>query len=146
MGGRAEYRPNLSIVRVLVRWCRVIGVEMSETDFFKIPFHSIDYRLQNDRTHSAWVPCVAFVGRCETIGKGICRCLSPEHADNELELGIDDLPDGLLKKPGKEQNQLEVAIGDGMEFTIHGDSKNKVKKGKAMLNNINVSRGRVAVG
>lgn len=69
----------------------------------------------------------------------MCRCLSAEHGDNELELGIDDLPDGLLKKPGKEQNQLEVAIGDGMEFTIHGDSKNKVKKGKAMLNNINVS-------
>lgn len=82
--------------------------------------------------------CVALVGH-ETIGKGICRCLSAEHADNELELGIDDLPDGLLKKPGKEQNQLEVAIGDGMEFTIHGDSKNKVKKGKSMLNNINVS-------
>lgn len=75
----------------------------------------------------------------KTIGKGVCRCLSAEHGDNELELGIDDLPDGLLKKPGKEQNQLEVAIGDGMEFTIHGDSKNKVKKGKAMLNNINVS-------
>lgn len=64
--------------------------------------------------------------------------MSAEHADNELELGIDDLPDGLLKKPGKEQNQLEVAIGDGMEFTIHGDSK-KAKKQKAMLNNINVS-------
>lgn len=78
-----------------------------------------------------------FVGH-KTIGKGVCRCLSAEHADNELELGIDDLPDGLLKKPGKEQNQLEVAIGDGMEFTIHGDSK-KAKKQKSMLNNINVS-------
>lgn len=33
-------------------------------------------------------------------------------------------------KKGKE-NQLEVAIGDGMEFTIHGDIKNK-KKNKLM--------------
>lgn len=65
--------------------------------------------------------------------------MSAEHGDNELELGTDDMPDGLLKKAGKEQNQLEVAIGDGMEFTIHGDLKNKVKRGKSILNNINVS-------
>ncbi|XP_055382360.1 sodium channel protein para isoform X10 [Condylostylus longicornis] len=59
-----------------------------------------------------------------------------EHGDNEFELGPDDiLADGLLKKGTKEQNQLEVAIGDGMEFTIHGDLKNnKSKKGK-LLNN-----------
>lgn len=108
-------------------------------------FHPIPYPLTivwtaiASHTHSACVPRVLFVGH-KTIGKGVCRCLSAEHADNELELGIDDLPDGLLKKPGKEQNQLEVAIGDGMEFTIHGDSKNsKTKKGKSMLNNINVS-------
>lgn len=37
-----------------------------------------------------------------------------------------DLADGELdayrgeKKSAKELNQLEVAIGDGMEFTIHG--------------------------
>ncbi|XP_037914865.1 sodium channel protein para isoform X11 [Hermetia illucens] len=68
-------------------------------------------------------------------GKGVCRCISAEHGDNELELGPDDiLVDGLLKKGVKEQNQLEVAIGDGMEFTIHGDLKSKSKKGKLMNN------------
>lgn len=58
-------------------------------------------------------------------------CLSSEHGDNnELEISGDEiLGDGLIKK-GKE-NQLEVAIGDGMEFTIHGDIKNK-KKNKLM--------------
>lgn len=62
-----------------------------------------------------------------------------EHGDNELELGPDEiLADGPLKKGIKEQNQLEVAIGDGMEFTIHGDLKNKGKKGKQMMNNSKV--------
>lgn len=78
--------------------------------------------------------------KCGTIGKGICRCMSTEHGDNELELGPDDiLVDGLIKKGIKDQSQLEVAIGDGMEFTIHGDLKNKGKKGKlnsAKVNNI----------
>ena len=45
--------------------------------------------------------------------------------------------DGLIKK-GKGENQLEVAIGDGMEFTIHGDLKNKGKKNK-LMNNTKVS-------
>uniref|UniRef100_A0AAG5DSR0 Sodium channel protein n=1 Tax=Anopheles atroparvus TaxID=41427 RepID=A0AAG5DSR0_ANOAO len=59
-----------------------------------------------------------------------------EHGENELELTPDDiLADGLLKKGVKEQNQLEVAIGDGMEFTIHGDLKNKGKKNKQLMNN-----------
>ncbi|XP_055854989.1 sodium channel protein para isoform X48 [Episyrphus balteatus] len=60
----------------------------------------------------------------------------PEHGDNELELGADEiLADGLIKKGIKEQNQLEVAIGDGMEFTIHGDLKhNKTKKSKYLNN------------
>ncbi|XP_055854944.1 sodium channel protein para isoform X7 [Episyrphus balteatus] len=59
-----------------------------------------------------------------------------EHGDNELELGADEiLADGLIKKGIKEQNQLEVAIGDGMEFTIHGDLKhNKTKKSKYLNN------------
>jgi hypothetical protein len=47
------------------------------------------------------------------------------------------LVDGLIKK-GKGENQLEVAIGDGMEFTIHGDLKNKGKKNK-LMNNTKVS-------
>ncbi|XP_034184265.1 sodium voltage-gated channel paralytic isoform X3 [Osmia lignaria lignaria] len=63
------------------------------------------------------------------------------------EDGIDrdgnlDLADGELdayrdKKSAKELNQLEVAIGDGMEFTIH-DLTNKLKKGKLCLNNSKV--------
>ena len=66
--------------------------------------------------------------------------MSAEHGDTELELGPDDIfADGLIKKGVKEQNQLEVAIGDGMEFTIHGDLKNKVKKGKTMMNNTKVT-------
>lgn len=69
------------------------------------------------------------------LGKGVCRCMSAEHGDNELELGPDDiLADGLLKKGIKDQSQLEVAIGDGMEFTIHGDLKGK--KGKTLMNNV----------
>lgn len=30
-----------------------------------------------------------------------------------------------------------MAIGDGMEFTIHGDLKNKGKKNKQLMNNSN---------
>uniref|UniRef100_A0A3F2YZP3 Sodium channel protein para n=1 Tax=Anopheles melas TaxID=34690 RepID=A0A3F2YZP3_9DIPT len=66
---------------------------------------------------------------------GVCPCISSEHGENELELTPDDiLADGLLKKGIKEHNQLEVAIGDGMEFTIHGDLKNKAKKNKQIMN------------
>lgn len=66
--------------------------------------------------------------------------MSTEHGDNELELGPDDiLVDGLIKKGIKDQAQLEVAIGDGMEFTIHGDLKSKGKKSKALMNNTKVS-------
>ncbi|XP_053952366.1 sodium channel protein para isoform X17 [Anastrepha ludens] len=69
-------------------------------------------------------------------GKGVCRCISTEHGDNELELGQDEIiADGLIKKGMKEQNQLEVAIGDGMEFTIHGDMKNNKPKKSKYLNN-----------
>ncbi|XP_065366022.1 sodium channel protein para isoform X13 [Calliphora vicina] len=69
-------------------------------------------------------------------GKGVCRCISAEHGDNELELGHDEImADGLIKKGLKEQNQLEVAIGDGMEFTIHGDMKNNKPKKSKFLNN-----------
>jgi voltage-gated sodium channel type II alpha len=46
-----------------------------------------------------------------------------EH-DTDLDLTVDEiLADGMVyrdKKSPKEQTQLEVAIGDGMEFTIHG--------------------------
>lgn len=49
------------------------------------------------------------------------------------------LVDGLIKKVVKEQNQLEVAIGEGMEFTIHGDVKAKTKKSKHLMNNSKVN-------
>lgn len=68
----------------------------------------------------------------------MCFCLSSEQGD-ALELGPDDiLVDGLLKKGIKDQSQLEVAIGDGMEFTIHGDLKGK--KNKMHMNNTKVSK------
>lgn len=74
----------------------------------------------------------------KAIAKRICPCIPLEHGDNELEIsGEDILVDGLIKK-GKGENQLEVAIGDGMEFTIHGDLKNKGKKSK-LMNNTKVS-------
>lgn len=52
------------------------------------------------------------------------------------------LVDGLIKKVVKEQNQLEVAIGEGMEFTIHGDVKAKTKKSKHLMNNSKVIHSR----
>ena len=48
------------------------------------------------------------------------RCVSSERVDNELELGA-DIEDGVLYKDKKLKDQVEVAIGDGMEFTIPGN-------------------------
>lgn len=74
------------------------------------------------------------------LGKRICGCMSTEHGDNELELGPDDiLVDGLIKKGIKNQGELEVAIGDGMEFTIHGDLTSKSKRTKTLMNNVKVN-------
>ncbi|XP_076621092.1 sodium voltage-gated channel paralytic isoform X36 [Colletes latitarsis] len=42
--------------------------------------------------------------------------------------GNQDRADGKLEKNAKDTNQLEITIGDGMEFTIHGDLKNNVSK------------------
>lgn len=101
-------------------------------------------------------------GRATTIGlkAALCgRCVSSERVDNELELGT-DLDDTVLYKDKKLKDQVEVAIGDGMEFTIPGNNlcltsfditycrdlqysiyffsgDNKYKKGKIMMNNIN---------
>lgn len=99
-----------------------------------------------------------------TIGlkAALCgRCVSSERVDNELELGT-DLDDAVLYKDKKLKDQVEVAIGDGMEFTIPGNRNsnstllpisqsrhetldevngvpgdNKYKKGKILMNNIN---------
>ncbi|XP_018330937.1 sodium channel protein para isoform X3 [Agrilus planipennis] len=63
----------------------------------------------------------------------------PDTRDGGLELtGEEILADGMIfphKKSPKDK--LEVTIGDGMEFTIHGDSKANLKKVK---NNINKSK------
>ncbi|KAL0821039.1 hypothetical protein ABMA28_005677 [Loxostege sticticalis] len=61
---------------------------------------------------------------------------APERVDNDLELAT-DLDDAVLYKDKKLKDQVEVAIGDGMEFTIPGD--NKYKKGKILMNNINAA-------
>ncbi|XP_061935182.1 sodium channel protein para isoform X30 [Apis cerana] len=58
--------------------------------------------------------------------------------DGDLDLADGELDAYRDKKSAKELNQLEVAIGDGMEFTIHGDLKNKLKKGKLCMNNSKV--------
>lgn len=56
--------------------------------------------------------------------------------DANLDLTDGDLDVFRDKKNVKElNNQFEVAIGDGMEFTIHGDLKSKMKKGSLCLNN-----------
>lgn len=48
------------------------------------------------------------------------RCVSSERGvDNELEMG-GDMDDAIIYRDKKHKDQLEVAIGDGMEFTIHG--------------------------
>lgn len=81
----------------------------------------------------------------KALAKRMLPCIPSEHGDNELEIsGEDILVDGLIKK-GKGENQLEVAIGDGMEFTIHGDLKNKGKKNK-LMNNTKVSVTRPPAG
>ncbi|XP_015109194.1 sodium channel protein para isoform X1 [Diachasma alloeum] len=60
---------------------------------------------------------------------GIDRDCSRDLADGELD-GYRD------KKSAKEfNNQLEVAIGDGMEFTIHGDLRNKLRRDRVSINN-----------
>lgn len=56
--------------------------------------------------------------------------------DGGLEISEDEiLANGLMKKNPKDR--LEVTIGTGMEFTIHGDSKTNIKRGK---NNISKSK------
>lgn len=49
-----------------------------------------------------------------------CDCADGIDRDGDLDLADSDLEAYRDKKSAKELNQLEVAIGDGMEFTIHG--------------------------
>lgn len=50
-------------------------------------------------------------------------CADGIDRDGDLDLVDGDLDAYKDKKSAKELNQLEVAIGDGMEFTIHGKCK-----------------------
>lgn len=51
----------------------------------------------------------------------IFKCADGIDRDGERELADGELDGYRDKKSAKEfNNQLEVAIGDGMEFTIHG--------------------------
>nr|CAD7438987.1 unnamed protein product [Timema bartmani] len=101
----------------------------------------ITQERENDNAREDGVRRVVDRGQWGLIRSGgfVLR-LSPEaHGrDTDLDLTTDEiLADGLGfrdKKSPKDQNQLEVAIGDGMEFTIHGDLKNKLKKGKLVMN------------
>ncbi|XP_026827703.1 sodium channel protein para isoform X3 [Ooceraea biroi] len=67
----------------------------------------------------------------------LCDCADGIDRDGDLDLADGELDAYRDKKSAKELNQLEVAIGDGMEFTIH-DLKNKLKRGKLCMNNTKV--------
>jgi len=62
--------------------------------------------------------------RCGSPNKGgleiLCDCADGIDRDGDLDLADGELDAYRDKKSAKELNQLEVAIGDGMEFTIHG--------------------------
>lgn len=51
----------------------------------------------------------------------ICDCVDGMDHDRDLDLADGELDSYRDKKNAKELNNIEVAIGDGMEFTIHGD-------------------------
>ncbi|KAL3289573.1 hypothetical protein HHI36_022987 [Cryptolaemus montrouzieri] len=61
----------------------------------------------------------------------------PDTRDGVLEMSGDEiLADGMILKNKKStKDRLEVTIGDGMEFTIHGDSKTNFRRGKNNINN-----------
>ncbi|XP_076221580.1 sodium voltage-gated channel paralytic isoform X38 [Nomia melanderi] len=65
----------------------------------------------------------------------LCDCADGIDRDGNLDLADGELDAYRDKKSPKELNQLEVAIGDGMEFTIHGDVRNKLKSGRLCMNN-----------
>lgn len=52
----------------------------------------------------------------------MCKCADGIDRDGSRDLADGELDGYRDKKSAKEfNNQLEVAIGDGMEFTIHGN-------------------------
>ncbi|XP_031337062.1 sodium channel protein para isoform X6 [Photinus pyralis] len=69
-------------------------------------------------------------------GEGPSNSWNQDTRDGVLELSRDEiLADGIIFRDKKSpKDRLEVTIGDGMEFTIHGDSKTNLKRGKNSLN------------
>lgn len=58
-----------------------------------------------------------------------------DERDGSLEITGDEiLADGIFRDKKSIKDRLEVTIGDGMEFTIHGDSKINLKRGKNSFN------------
>ncbi|XP_018568926.1 sodium channel protein para isoform X1 [Anoplophora glabripennis] len=74
-------------------------------------------------------------------GEGPSNSWNQDTRDGGLDIPGDEiLADGIIFKDKKSpKDRLEVTIGDGMEFTIHGDSKTNLKRGKN-INNINKSK------
>ncbi|KAG8036982.1 hypothetical protein G9C98_004304 [Cotesia typhae] len=66
----------------------------------------------------------------------MCNCADGIDRDGDRDLADGELDGYRDKKSAKEfNNQLEVAIGEGMEFTIHGDLRNKLRKERLSMNN-----------
>ncbi|XP_057653303.1 sodium channel protein para isoform X4 [Diorhabda carinulata] len=65
-------------------------------------------------------------------GEGPSNSWNQDPRDGGLDLTGDEiLADGTIFKDKKSpKDRLEVTIGDGMEFTIHGDSKTNIKRVK----------------
>lgn len=73
------------------------------------------------RRLASWRTLRGHIVRHVGLKAALCgRCVSSERVDNELEIGT-DLDDAVLYKDKKLKDQVEVAIGDGMEFTIPGN-------------------------
>ncbi|XP_050314706.1 sodium channel protein para isoform X3 [Anthonomus grandis grandis] len=76
-------------------------------------------------------------------GEGPSNSWNQDARDGILDLQGDDiLADGIIFKDKKSpKDKLEVTIGDGMEFTIHGDVlKQNSKRGKNLSNMNNKSK------
>nr|QLB38372.1 Nav5-2 [Apolygus lucorum] len=85
---------------------------------------------------SAWIKRNIMLG-AKAIRAKLTNQISDQTTgrDRDLDdLGPDEIrADGMIYRDKKDQ--LEVAIGDGMEFTIHGDLKSKMNKVKNHIGN-----------
>jgi len=96
-----------TIAHVCIRWACIYGDWIFIYTAFRIIFSAF-----------------RFVFRYEFPNKGgleiLYDCADGIDRDGDLDLADGELDAYRDKKSAKELNQLEVAIGDGMEFTIHG--------------------------